>query len=269
MLDFFTRSVQVDCSQSSVSIRYRDRFTRRTHQQSSVHRFDEHATISGMTEVLRAMLDEMRCRRALTTVTLCDAWCRLFVVTPPANALHRRDCDAALSMRFHDLFGDAQDTWIIQADWQLDAPFLCAAMPRALHAALLEIGAQYQLRYTGITPQSIAAWNRWHKQVQKGDWFGVVCEDRLTVISTNIHQLSATFYQRLSQQNRHDDEWLIAYVSREALRRNLPLPARIVLCGDVPIVWMHPNNNSLPCVVLTNTSDLSLDAVPASEEVIA
>lgn len=269
MLDLFFPSLQIDCSRSSVTVRRRDRFTQGIDAKSDSRRLDEHTPFGGVANALRAMLNGLRCQRALTTVSISDEWCRLFVVTPPANAMHRRDCDAALAMRFHHLYGDAQDAWVIQADWQLDTPFLGAAVPRALHATLLEIGTQYQLRYTRITTQSIAAWNRWHKQLQKGDWFGVVCADRLTVIATDDGRLRATFHQRLSMTDRHDAEWLTTCISREALRLDLPLPTRIVLCGDVPPVWLHHSNNLLRCVVLPNTSDLPRNVGVATDRVTA
>ena len=176
---------------------------------------------------LHVILAALPCRGAMTTVTVDDDWCRMFVVTPPANAAHRRDCDAALALRFQQLYGDAAESWILQADWRIDAPFLAAALPRALHAALLQAGAAFKLRYIAILPHAVAAWNRWHHEVRRGDWFGVAHADRLTLMALDGGALRAVLRMSLSQDAMMDPGWLSACVEREALRMNLTLPQRV------------------------------------------
>ena len=269
MLDYFFPSLHIDCARTAISIRHRSRFRRRSKIKFVMRQFDKDTTWGAMTDALRAMLNDLPCRHALTTVTICDAWCRLFVIMPPENAVHRRDCEAALAMRFHHLYGDAQDAWVMQADWQVDAAFLGAAMPRALHATLVALGAHYQLRFTAIVTKAISVWNRSRQQLLKGDWFVTVCADSVTVIATDNHGLRTTFHQRLLLTERRDSEWLATCVNREALRQDLPLPNRIVIDGDIPACWLHSSDQSLRYIFVTDPSYSMLDATPLSGEVTA
>lgn len=83
--------------------------------------------------------------------------CRHFPLAPPAGLRSLAELQDLAQVRALQLFGAGP--WIVTADWRLDAPFPCAALPRALHQAL-----QQAAQEAGFTMQLessvLAAWAR-------------------------------------------------------------------------------------------------------------
>ena len=83
--------------------------------------------------------------------------CRHFPLAPPAGLRSLAELQDLAQVRALQLFGAGP--WIVTADWRLDAPFPCAALPRALHQAL-----QQAAQEAGFTLQLessvLAAWAR-------------------------------------------------------------------------------------------------------------
>lgn len=265
MLDLFGPTLHIGCSSVGLALLRRDRFGRGIGVPQERGLLSAPGSVDLLASQLQEMLAALPCQGAITTVTVSDDWCRLFVVTPPANAAHRRDCEAALALRFQQLYGDAAHDWVLQADWRIDRPFLAAALPRTLHTALLQIGARFRLRTVALLPHGIAAWNRWHDQLQRGDWFGVAHADWLTLFGIEGGALRAVRRVALRQEDMLDPTWPAQCIEREALRLNLPLPQRVRLCGEVPQPWTLAATGQLPCLALQqkNLPALSLDAALA------
>jgi hypothetical protein len=251
MLDLFGPTVHIGCSASGVAVLRRDRFGRAV--GVPVERpLAEPNSVAELARQLPLALAGAQCRRGVASVTLSDDWLRLFVATPPSNCSHRRDCDAAVALRFQTLYGDDLAQWILRADWQIDRPFLVAALPLALQTTLVNIATQFKLRYSAVLPHSVAAWNRWHGALRRGDWFGVAHADVLTLIAIEDGAVRAVRRQPLDQAGMKTPDWLSQHVGREALRLNLAMPVRMQLCGEVPQPWTVPAPHRLPCIALQN-----------------
>lgn len=182
-------------------------------------------------------LTDFDCKDAVVNVVIPDAWCRLFVTTPPSNMASRLDCTAAVAMRFQTLYGESADAWLLQADWQVRKPFLAAAMPKALRDDLLAILRARKLRLSRLVPESIDAWNRCCGAVSRGDWFAQLSDTAMTLIVLDGEQLRHIVQQPRDAIARNDPNWLTHFVQREALRLNLPIPVRIACAGNVPAAW--------------------------------
>ena len=65
-------------------------------------------------------------------VVLDGHWTRHWITEPPANARSLADCRTAAAVRFDMLYDAPLDSWHWTADWQVNAPALCCAMPEAL-----------------------------------------------------------------------------------------------------------------------------------------
>ncbi len=183
-------------------------------------------------------------------VILADAWVRLFMVTPPHNTVRLSDCRAAAEMRFQALYGDPTAVWQIQADWDPLHPFLACAIPRTLLDTLQQAATRHRLKLTGIAPHFVAAWNRWHTNLNPASWFGVMQRDVFTVGVMHQQRLHAVRAASVAADAWQDNSWLPAHLAREALRLNLPLPDAIQLCGDLPGQWATHLMGNLRCTRL-------------------
>lgn len=153
-------------------------------------------------------------------------------------------------LRFQQLYGEVPDAWILRADYRLDGPFFAVALPRALHAAVMLAGAPNKLHYFSMLPHTVAAWNRWHSDLARGDWFGVAHQNRLTLIAIVGGVVRATFRADITQDDMKSPEWLSERIRRESLRLMLPLPIRLRLCGEVPKPWTQTAPGRITCVAL-------------------
>jgi hypothetical protein len=64
--------------------------------------------------------------------------CRHFMQAPPAGLRSVGELRALAAARALQLFGGKAGDWAVAADWQLDRPVVCAAMPAVLVVALQE-----------------------------------------------------------------------------------------------------------------------------------
>ena len=98
-----------------------------------------------------------RDRRRAARVLVAPDLCRHFPLAPPAGLRSLAELQDLAQVRALQLFGAGP--WVVTADWRLDAPFPCAALPRALHEAL-----QQAAREAGFALQLessvLAAWAR-------------------------------------------------------------------------------------------------------------
>jgi hypothetical protein len=186
-----------------------------------------------------SMLANANCAGLPFCVTVADELTRLFIVTPPHNASRLHDLHAAASMRFAALYGDSLSAWNLQADWNVNAPFLACALPHTLLSALQQVAAHNQLPLLSITPSFAAAWNQYRNTVPPDAWFGVVQDHSLTlgaITPTPKRRLEAVRNIAIPD-NGHSLNWLQEQLSRAALQLNLPSPQQIQLVGNNRHWW--------------------------------
>lgn len=189
-------------------------------------------------------------------VVLSDVWVRLWVARPPANALRRRDCEAAAAARFEALYGEPLGaSYRLSADWSARQPFVAAALESALLDALQAKLSAFELEITAIQPHLAAAWNRWHREVPTGAWFGTLHDDALSVLM--LVDGAPLELRRLKADTAAQAEagWLRQALEREALRLGLDAPACIALAGSVPAAWSAAQGQDWRCVALESPSN--------------
>lgn len=169
---------------------------------------------------------------------LSDELARLWLVTPPVQAVRLADLEGAAALRFHTLYGEMPAAWHISADWNASAPFMAAAIPRLLKSAIENSAAQHGLTVTGIVPHFVAAWNRHAGALKNGAWFGVAQAGVLALAACEDGQLRAL--RHVAIPHGADHYWLTQTAQREALLLGLQAPSLIQLSGDVPAALAKP-----------------------------
>jgi len=191
------------------------------------------------------ILADAKCKGLPLAITLSDDWVRLFIVTPPRNSGRLQDIQAAAAMRFQTLFGEPLNDWRLEADWDARDPFLACAIPQTLLAALQQVTSNTKLPLLSVMPQFVVAWNRWHRRLRAGTWFGVVLENSLTlgaIAPAKGGHLAAVQVLPIPVE-ADESRWLPEQVSRMALRLNLQVPPALQLTGNVPQAWISTGSN--------------------------
>ena len=169
---------------------------------------------------------------------LSDELVRLWHVTPPVQAARLADLEGAAALRFHTLFGETPAAWHVSADWNAAEPFMAAAIPRALKAAIENAAAQHALAVTAIVPHFVAAWNRHARALKSGAWFGAAQSRVLALAACEDGRLRAV--RHIAMPDGADHYWLTQAAQREALLLGLQPPALIQLSGDIPPALAKP-----------------------------
>jgi len=173
------------------------------------------------------------------TIVLSDELVRLWQVTPFAQTTCLADLEAAAALRFQRLYGEPAADWIVRAGWDARRPFLAAAMPRTLLAALEQGAAVHHLKLVEIVPQFVALLNRCASALGPGAWFGTVHDNVLTLGATDPGDAAALVAVRAQALPAAASAgWLAEHLAREALRLNLAAPSRLQLWGAVPPAWL-------------------------------
>jgi hypothetical protein len=185
---------------------------------------------------LRAMLSDAGVAGRALTVIVSDELARLWQVTPPEGSARMADLEGAAALRFQALYGAAPVGWRIGADWSVKRPFLAAGLPASLLALLEEVALEQRLRLVEVTPQFVAAFNGVRAKLAGDAWFGVLQAGVLTLgVQSVAGHLGAV--RTVAVPAGADGEWLARHITREALRLDVPAPARLQLCGDAPPSW--------------------------------
>lgn len=169
---------------------------------------------------------------------LSDELVRLWQVTPPAQAARLADLEGAAALRFHTLYGETPAAWHVSADWDAGAPFMAAAIPRALKAAIENAAGQHALTVAAIVPHFVAAWNRHARAVKDDAWFGVAQAGVLALAACEDGRLRAV--RHVAIPHGADHYWLTQAAQREALLLGLQPPGLIQLSGDIPSALAKP-----------------------------
>lgn len=188
-------------------------------------------TLPALLEGLRAKLPKERVAGAAVRIVLADHWVRLFMVTPPQNAGSLEDCRAAAMLRFQELYGESLTAWHLRADWNAAHPFLACAMPASLLDELKQLAKEFRWTLLAVAPQFVAAWNRWHKELDDNAWLGVALGSRLHLGAVEQGRLQAVSTMQIPDGAWQDGQWLSAQLAREALRLSLAAPQQLRLCG--------------------------------------
>ncbi|MDP9109378.1 MAG: hypothetical protein M3N23_09965, partial [Pseudomonadota bacterium] len=228
MLDLFGARMHIGCSPQGVALLRRNHWGRLVGAPVQ-HACGEGDAVSAVVHALTELLTQESCRNAALDLTVCDSLARLFVVTPPSNASHARDLDAAIALRFQQLYGDDATQWRWRAARRIDRPFLAVALPVALHEGVQALAQQRRVRLVGMVPHLVASWNRWHDQLGADDWFALAHDDVLTMAVVARGAVRAVLRLPLTQDAMRDADWLNACVARECLRLDLARPRRVVL----------------------------------------
>ena len=197
---------------------------------------------AGVAEALPAALAALLAGQSAggmaASFVLSDELVRLWQVTPPVQAARLADLEGAAALRFHTLYGETPAAWHISADWNVAAPFMAAAIPRLLKAAIENAAVQHGLVVIAIVPHFVAAWNRHAGALKNDAWFGVAQGNVLALAACEDGKLRAV--RHVAIPHGADHYWLTQAAQREALLLGLPPPALIQLSGEVPPALAKP-----------------------------
>lgn len=270
MLNWFGPTLMVTCSPTRLTVQRRTRFghdcdapviydlaSSRALQDAPRGRPTQGLT--GLFDQFSSALTKLELNGATIDIVLDDAWCRLFMTTPPSNPATLADLTAAVALRFQILYGDSASDWVLQNDQQATMPFVCAAMPQAMHRGFIDIAKTSGSRITRLVPAYVDGWRRVRRLVGPGNWFAQIGDAQLTLAvfdKTHIRhlvQMPLDPLVRIALQ----PAWLIQLAQREALRLNLPPPERIVCAGSVSAAWTTADFAGQPCQVVTEQKRIS------------
>jgi hypothetical protein len=210
------------------------------------------AAVSSIAEAMRQLLHGIGCAGWPLTVVLADELVRMWHVTPPPGSARPADLEAAAALRFELLYGEPSADWQLAAAWDARAPFLAAAMPRAL-LAVIGLGAREQrLELVEIVPQFVAGWNRWRGALKDDAWFALLHDSVLSIGAPRAGALAAM--RSVVIPDAAGPDWLDAHLAREALLLNLPAPARLQVCAG-SIGSLRQGKQGVSCTLLGPEGD--------------
>ena len=204
------------------------------------------AAIDTICAGVRGLLSEAGCDGWPVSFVVADELARLWQVAPPPGSARLADLEAAAGLRFQTLYGEASLAWKIVADYDADAAFMAAALPRQLLALLEQAASAHRLKVIEVVPQFVAGWNRWHGALKPDAWYGLVQERVLTLSAGGAVRAIALPVDAGS-------DWIARQLEREALRLNLPAPSRLMVSGEVPESW----SNGALCTLLGERAEWS------------
>jgi len=218
----------------------------------------------GLSEVLNALLSDASLRHLPTRVVLSDVLVRTWRVQSPRNATRIQDCEASVAMRFHSIFGESPDDWLLSFVPEASHAFMAWAVRRSLVNDLSQVLRNHQLHLLCIEPEFIVLWNHWQPRLPANAWLGIYTSDSLVLGVVHAGRLEGVRRLPLAALAHQDAVWLSQSVQREADRLDLPAPAAMGLCGSVPKPWLAPSADVLaPTVLGIHANALSLLGVTA------
>ena len=238
MLDLFGPRWHIGCSPTGLALVQRDRFGH--HVGVAIERDWQAGAdpLAMLKAQLHLALDQAGCAGARATLVLSDDWCRIGIARSAAEMAG--SC------------GTGSGTEAGHWSWQASAgkPCLAVAIPALLQTLLVDTVAHYRLRGVVPTPHCLMAWKRWQGELNSGDWFGIVHDSRITLVSRAGGKMRGVLQQSLHQDDMKNPDWLAACACIESARRGLPAPLRIALCGEVPEPWSTMSSGRLACIAL-------------------
>ena len=206
----------------------------------------------GIGPALSTLLDTLAAREGLAgmavQVVLDGHWTRHWIVEPPANARSLADCRSAAAVRFDMLYDEPLDGWHWTGDWQATAPALCCALPKAVLLVLQQACAAHRLVLHGIAPHFAVVWNRWHTLLTDQAWLVLLHQSVVTLGLVDRGRLQALRLFGPLEAIADSSSWLRALVHREALRSQLALPDKLLLCDDLALDWQAGEFGGCACL---------------------
>lgn len=193
---------------------------------------------AALAQALRTQLEGQDVAGWPVGIVLADELCRLWQVTPPPGATRLADIEAAAALRFASLYGEPPSAWAFSADWDARDSFYACAMPRVLLAMLQALADERQLHIVEVVPHFVTAWNRWHRSLRAGAWFGHLHDRMLTLAAIDDRSLRAI--RAVPVPHGADHYWLTQTIHREALLLGLAVPSLVQLCGPLPAALARP-----------------------------
>lgn len=231
----FGQALRIGVSNAGIALVKTSRWGGKPAAVVAEHAFAHGAGAQQVADGLRAVLGGGSWSRWPVTVVVADELARAWQVAPPPGAARMADLEAAAALRFQQLYGEPAAGWAIAASWDPACAFTAAALPRALHDALLQAAAEHELALVEVVPQFIAGWNRSCHMIAPDGWYGLVHDGVLTFGVPDGARLGAI---RAGQVPAGADAaWLEAHAAREALRLGVPAPGSVQLSGQIPESW--------------------------------
>lgn len=248
MLERFTHTLHIGVAADALAVVETRRGLRPASTLLAHARMDPVGGAVAIGQALRRLLAELPVAGRAARVVLADELARLWQVAPPPAASRLVDLEAVAAMRFQALYGSAAAGWRISADWDADRPFLAAALPAPLLAALQAAAAEQNVNLVEIAPQFVASLNGWRRQRRAGAWFGQVSGAVLTLAVTEGQALLAV--RTAVVPAGCDRAWFDAHIAREALLVGAAAPALVQVCGNAPRAWAGQAGAGPDCVLL-------------------
>ena len=240
MLKNFTQSLRIEVMPQSLRLLRVRRWGRAAPQLLAEQPLavTPDALAAALPGALDGLLSGQDARGMAASFVLADDLVRMWQVVPPLQAARLADLEGAAALRFHTLFGESPAAWQLSADWNAGAPFMAAAVPRALLAAIEAAAARHALAVIAVVPHFIAAWNRHARALKRDAWFGVAQGSVLALAACEGGQLRAV--RHIAMPHGADHYWLTQTAQREALLLGLQAPGLIQLSGEVPLALAKP-----------------------------
>lgn len=239
----FGQALRIGVSPRAVALVATSRFNRAQVKVLAEQRCAD-AAIDTICASVRGLLADAGCDGWPVTFVIADELARLWQVAPPPGSARLADLEASAGLRFQTLYGEPPLAWQVVADYDADAAFMAAALPRQLLALLEQGAAAHRLKVIEVVPQFVAGWNRWRGALKAGSWYGLVQERVLTLGTGGA-------VRAIALPPDAGSDWIAQQIEREALRLNLPAPGRLMVSGDVPESW----SNGALCTVLGDAAE--------------
>lgn len=119
-------------------------------------------------EALRTYLAPLKGAASLR-IAVAPGLCRHWTQEPPAGLRTLAELQQLTARRCAHLFGREAADWTVVADWSLDAPFACSALPAHLLETLAAIGRVLR-RQVQVESAVLVALNRLAKHAPRTGW---------------------------------------------------------------------------------------------------
>jgi hypothetical protein len=249
MLERFTHTLHIGVAADALAVVETRRGLRPASTLLAHSRIDPAGGAAAIGQGLLRLLADLPVAGRAARVVLADELARLWQVAPPPAASRLVDLEAVAAMRFQFLYGSAAAGWRISADWDARRPFLAAALPVPLLAALQDAAAGRNVNLVEIAPQFVASLNGWRRQRRAGAWFGQVSGTVLTLAVTEGPALLAV--RTAVVPAGCDRAWFDAHIAREAVLVGAAAPALVQVCGKAPRAWAGQSAGAGPdCMLL-------------------
>jgi len=176
---------------------------------------------------LPPLLSDIKAAKRSIDIVVPDLWVRSFVTTPASNATSFQDIQSISRLRFETLFDEPANAWQIEADWQIDNPFLCCAIPVAMKAALLKSFNAFTVN--SILPHWLNTFNQHSDRMALNNWLVVRDQHFVSVIIFKNKRVE-NVVQSYSVGEKVDA--LDLFIRQEAVRLNQVVPHQVYCAGE-------------------------------------